>query len=151
MSLTTPNLVSNGGFENGLASWSPSGNVESFDAGRQSEGALYANFNGHGGPSGGVISQAIATEAGQTYLITFDAGVNGAPTTTNFLHVELLNGTDALLDTTIHADNTGTNGYTTYSYTFVATGALTTIRFTDLSTGDLTPVDLQRSEEHTSE
>ena len=147
-----PDLVTNGGFETGLFGWSAENGVEAlgdFDAfGRQSQGTLFANFNGRGGPSGGVLVQTIPTEAGKTYVLSFDAGVYGFGNQTNALHVEALDGgATPLLSTTI--DDTTPNAagsggsYTPYALTFTATGPSTTIRFTDGSTGDLLSVDLQ--------
>ena len=147
-----PNLVTNGGFEAGLFGWNAENGVEAlgdFDAfGRQSQGALFANFNGRGGPSGGVLVQTIPTEAGKTYVLSFDAGVYGFGNQANALHVEVLDGgATPLLSTTID-DTTpnaagGGGSYTPYALTFTASSPSTTIRFTDGSTGDLLSVDLQ--------
>lgn len=146
-----PELLANGSFEAGLASWSQTGNVEAintnFDApNRQSDGIYFANFNGRGGPAGGSIAQSFATEPGETYVLSFDAGVHGFSSSSNVLHVEVL-GATTLLDTAV-IDTTGSmagngGGYAPYEFTFTADSTTTTLRFTDQSTGDLLGVDLQ--------
>ena len=146
--VTGDNLVSNGGFEDGLMPWTPSGNVAVVDPpGRSSEGAFFAGFNSFGGPSGGQLSQVLATEAGKTYVLTFDAGVSGGPwNLTNALRAEALGEAGSVLDVTID-DSTPSvipsgGSYSPYTFTFTATGSSTTIRFTDLSTDTGLPIGL---------
>ncbi|MGE0055708.1 MAG: FG-GAP-like repeat-containing protein [Hyphomicrobium sp.] len=142
------NLISNGGFESGLADWTPTGAVDIIGFARQSEGSLFASFNNGFGSSGGTLSQTIETEPGKTYVIEFDAGTYGGnPGATGVLRVEALDGVASLLnaiitDTTSSAAGHG-GSYSPYTYTFTATGTTTTIRFTDESTGDLLKIDLQ--------
>ena len=119
------NLVGNGGFEAGLASWIAAGSVGSYGGARQSEGSLFAVFNGFGLGSGGTLSQTIATEVGKTYVLSFEAGAYGSGNSANSLGVKVLSNGVSLVDTTVQ-DPIPSNGssatvYDPYTFTFTAT------------------------------
>ncbi len=140
------NLLKNGGFEDtsdgvGSGTTPPEwirtgggGGVYNFPANRGSEGSYSYPIGGWTSAVGGDISQIITTQIGETYTLTFDAGVNFG--TSGTLSVQVLNGavpivTDSIVDTDVDA------GLNSYSYNFTAVSTSTTIFFElTASTGD---------------
>lgn len=132
-----PQLLVNGGFENDLTGWTPTGNME-VKAGSpyvSTEGAKLVAFNASQATPNGVLSQAFATIPGQTYELKFDAGHFGFTTGAQRIQVAVF-GNSSLLSQIISI--TGLSGGQTrwlpQTFTFVANSNSTTLTFSDLST-----------------
>ena len=118
---TAVELVTNGGFENGLTGFTQSGDLgfTSVVASAASQGSFGLRI----GPVNGVgtISQSLATVAGQSYLISFDlANADGG---VNSFDVDF--GTFQLFG----GSNLAAFDFDTYSATVIATGAITNLTF----------------------
>ena len=130
-------LIQNGSFENGLANWQASGNVQAYGGEGATNGSYSAVWNGGDSAPNGVLSQSFATTAGQTYNLQFDYGAfSGGGTTPQSLKLQIT-GNSTLLSQTVTtatpiADQTA--HFAHYDFTFVADSAVTTLRFIDQST-----------------
>jgi sulfatase modifying factor 1 len=85
----------NGGFENGLAVWSASGNVKAGDAGTYppTEGRMVAAFNSENTPPNGVLTQHLKVQRGTGYILSFDMGVLGYNTAEQSIQVAIQGAT----------------------------------------------------------
>ncbi|MEO5914296.1 MAG: cadherin-like domain-containing protein [Luteolibacter sp.] len=138
ITVSTPisQLLVNGSFESNFTGWTNTGNlvIESASPYTATNGTKLAGFNGGNLTPNGVLSQTFTTVAGQTYTLTFDAGVLSF----NFSPQKLLvtaDGTASLLNqlVTVNGTNSGTNVWTPKSFTFVADSTVTTLTFRDQS------------------
>ncbi|MEO7098263.1 MAG: DUF642 domain-containing protein [Luteolibacter sp.] len=127
----------NGSFESGETSWTMSGNHIVYDA-----DATYSATNGTkllimGGGNvtpDAVVSQTFLTTPGQTYALTFDAGVLGGNGVEQRLQVAV-NGTASLVSQTLSLlGNGSSSAWAARSFTFVADSASTVLTFSDVST-----------------
>ncbi|MEO5712506.1 MAG: Ig-like domain-containing protein [Luteolibacter sp.] len=140
----SPQLLVNGSFESNYTGWSTSGNqiIESASPYAATNGAKLVGFNGRNLSPNAVLSQSFATVAGQTYSLTFDAGVLSFVSAQQKLQVTV-DGNVNLLNQliTINATNTGTSVWSSRSFSFTANSSSTTLTFTDKSTAT-TSLDL---------
>lgn len=131
------NLVTNGNFSAGMSGWTVSGTVlAETDAVYQgccgatgsSPNGSFASF-GPGTPArNGVITQAISTVAGNSYLLAFDFGSFGDVGSS--LQVDVA-GVSAVLASAGASSSLTNFGH--YTYSFTATSASTLLRFADAS------------------
>lgn len=136
---TTPTqqIVVNGSFESGLASWASSGNVvvQSGSPYAPSDGGTLIVFNGGNSTPNGVISQTVPTTPGKTYTLDFDLGVFSYNTAQQKMLVRVEGSGNLLNQTLTLARSGGSNVvWTPRTYTFVANSATSTLSFTDVST-----------------
>ena len=128
--------LANGSFEAGLNGWTSYGNIsiESSLSYATSPDSNLVAFNGGDLPANAILSQTIATVAGKTYTLAFDAGVFSYNMNTQKLLVTVV-GTGSLLNQTVTL--TGPSGGTVLwvpqSYTFVADRSSVTLSFSDQS------------------
>jgi choice-of-anchor C domain-containing protein len=154
MALAAPS-ISNGSFETGpavpnppgfialapgnpsITGWTISGNsIDYIGAYWQSSNGTHSiDLNGFGGP-GATVSQTFETTVGATYRVSFDLA--GNPASGPSLKT-LVVSAGSIVNMPFSFDTTGktlTNmGWTTKSFTFVATGASTTLAFTSTTAG----------------
>ncbi len=135
------NLVYNGSFELGTTGagvaapgWIRTGSTSDGvhnDTGRSTQGAQFYSIGGWSNSTGGSLSQAISTVAGQTYSLSFDLTRlfnAAADQSAGQLQVQVLDGTSALVNEQAQVHSSGRQ---TYTYTFTAISDSTVIRFTD--------------------
>ncbi len=147
------NLISNGDFEAGAASWTltgntllrgPAGSPLWFGAGSAAEnGALFGVFNGGDMPPVGSFLQTISTDPFELYNVEFDYGVTGVFASDTQQIVASILGADG---TTVLANLTATDtnpptALSNFSFSFVADGAQATVRFEDVATNLTTSRD----------
>jgi len=128
----------NGSFESGLAGWTSSGNLEvkSGSPYVASNGANLVAFNTGNSTPNGVLSQAFATASGQSYTLTFDAGVLAYNTNPQTMLVTVTgSGSASLLSQTITLKGLGGGAtlWASQSFTFVPNSATSTVTFHDQS------------------
>ena len=134
----------NGSFESGITGWVASGNYGiAGSIYKASDGAQVAVFNWGQSTPNGSLSQTFGTVAGQTYGLSFDAGVLAFNYSEQRMQVtarganEVLSKTVSVLGNASGASKWGAR----QSFTFVADGSATTVSFKDVSTTTLN-VDL---------
>jgi len=138
----------NGGFESGTTGWTATGNMAVISSQGETEGVSALAFSFGNVPSNGVLSQTFATSIGQTYEVTFDFGKFSIFQPLQFarLDVDVFDGAGfgslQLLDATVMDGTPGSSDpnsvdspsvYSSFLFSFVATGVSSTLRFTDLS------------------
>jgi hypothetical protein len=127
----------NGSFEQDFTGWTSTGNlgIVSSTPYTSTNGSKLVAFNGGDTTPNGVLTQTFPTAAGQTYTLTFDAGVLSYNTNSQKLLVTAT-GTSSLLSQTITIAGLsgGTNRWLPQSFTFTANSASTTLTFKDQST-----------------
>ncbi len=138
------NLIDNGAFEaRGVAAdkafgWTTTGSVAQATTNSSNfsaDGGGYIAFGGNNNATGGGAQQTIATVAGQTYTLTFAAGIaSGTPAAaaTAKMKADVLNGATSIASQDFTLNKT-TGRYDDYSITFTATGAQTVIKLTNTS------------------
>jgi VCBS repeat-containing protein len=126
------NLVTNGSFESGTTGWTLTGNVSAASTMSPSDGVSQLAFSSGNSPNTGVVSQSIATVAGQTYTILFDYGA-GDGLGTQTMRFEAIGGSQ-LISQTLVTNSSNPVDHRTYAFTFVADSTSTLIRFSDIST-----------------
>jgi hypothetical protein len=117
-------LVTNGGFETGnLSGWSPFGNTgfTGTATGVHAQSGSYGAYFGPVGSTGGIF-QTLATEAGQSYDVSF--WLRADPNTPNSFAFDWDGGVDEMVIT-----NTPGFAYQQFSFTLTASSALTDLRF----------------------
>jgi opacity protein-like surface antigen len=139
-------LVTNGDFSAGGAGWTTSdgtvgfAHLSAYTSCCGIDGSAYpyeknAAFFGWGDQPGGVLSQTLATVAGQSYTVSFLYGALAAPSLQT-MTVQASNDLNVVLGTT-DVSAYGTQNQlalvSPYSFQFVATGASTTLQFRDTS------------------
>lgn len=145
VSLTVKALVAgslaNGNFESNFTGWTVSGNlaIESSLSYATSPDSKLVAFNGGDLPANGVLSQTIATVAGRTYTLAFDAGVYAYNNKNTQSLLVTAAGTSSLLSQTITLTGLGGSAvlWVPQSFTFVADRASTTLTFSDRSTATI--------------
>ncbi|MHC1765077.1 MAG: DUF642 domain-containing protein [Verrucomicrobiia bacterium] len=129
-------LIANGGFELGMAGWSGSGNCGVAGTPYQaSEGEKLAAFNWGQSTPNGTISQNFNTVSGQTYALSFDAGVLAYNCDQQRMRVVVTGDKVELLSRTISVfgKGGGSTAWTSQSFTFVANGSSAVVTFQDVS------------------
>ena len=132
-------IITNGDFETGtLSGWTATGNVlavlSAFSGFTDpAYGQYVALFNTADTSPTGVLSQTIATLAGQDYVLTFDYGVYGPTPSGQSLRAEADDGATTLAFTSAITLSAATQ---TFSLAFTAISGSTTILFTDFATND---------------
>jgi hypothetical protein len=131
----------NGSFESDFTGWTVSGNLEIFTGGA-SNGIKAVEFNGGNTTPNGTLSQTFATVAGQSYALSFDAGVQAFQSLSQMKMQVTVQGTTTLLSQSVTVSGQGTGTwYTPKSFNFVADGASATLTFQDTSSAT-TNIDL---------
>ncbi|ALK96102.1 hypothetical protein AB595_08550 [Massilia sp. WF1] len=144
------NIVENGGFESGASGWNVAGNVEVFSmtgpsyfgaGSTASNGAGMVAFNAGDTAGDGLLSQRIATQAGQAYTVSFDYGLTDCDAAcTQQLRVGVVGAYgDSLLDTTAVA-RFGPE-LARYSFSFIADGDKAMLEFHDFSGNQTVSLD----------
>ncbi|EMB19109.1 Pentaxin [Rhodopirellula europaea 6C] len=118
-----PELISNGTFDTDLSGWSTVGST-AYTSGEM-------NFGGGNAVGPHTASQTIATEAGQTYRLTFDYR-DGSDLKNQSLQVTVDGDSNLLTTSHIVTDIDG-NTFVRYEYTFTADSSASTITFNDTS------------------
>jgi hypothetical protein len=125
------NLLSNGGFENGLAGWTASGNLAVEDSVPVAQGSNALVFESTAGPTG-IVSQTFNASPGAAYLLTYDYAATGTGINESLgVSVVDTNG-DQAIATQVFA-NSIANSYHTFSALFIATTSSMTVTFQDQS------------------
>ena len=119
-----PELITNGTFDSDLSGWTTTGSVINLGPGE-------LNFGGGDVAGPHTASQIIATEAGQTYRLTFDYR-DGSTTKNQSLQVTVDGSSNLLTTSQIVTDIDG-NTFVRYEYTFTADSSASTLTFTDTS------------------
>ena len=127
----------NGSFEAGFTGWSVSQNVALQGASpyQPTQGTRLAAFNSSNLIPNGSISQTFATTPGQTYTVSFDAGVLAYNTNQQQLQV-IATGASVLLSRliTLRGSGGGSNHWIPQQFHFTANSPSTTLAFQDQST-----------------
>ncbi|MFO1499133.1 MAG: DUF642 domain-containing protein [Verrucomicrobiota bacterium] len=124
----------NGSFESGLNDWTASGNVMASSLGA-SDGSNAAAFNVGQTTPNGKLTQSLATVAGRTYTVTFDAGIIAYNQNEQSLRLSIQGATSATSKTvTLRGNGNGSRVWQSDSLSFVAAGASVTVIFEDVST-----------------
>ncbi|MEO5712428.1 MAG: Ig-like domain-containing protein, partial [Luteolibacter sp.] len=128
------NVLVNGSFESDYTAWTKSGN-QAIATYPTTDGRKLVAFNGNNLAANGVLSQTFATVSGQTYTLSFDAGILSYVKKNQVLEVKIA-GPGSLLSQTITLQGGGNGSieWTSKSYTFVAGSSTATITFKDRST-----------------
>jgi hypothetical protein len=125
--------LSNGSFEAGYTSWSPSGN-QRIVSGRGAEGIYAVQFNAGQNAPDAVLSQTFATAAGQTYTVEFEYGAGSATVSAEQAIQVTAQGQALLASERISAMSTPSGTiYATRSIRFTADSAQSTLTFRDVS------------------
>ncbi len=128
------NLVQNGSFSSGdFSNWSVSGNVTVTTG--------YVVFNAGNLPPNAVLSQVIATTAGESYALTFQYSWGSFDNSPLSITASVLDGI-TLLTTALEtppsfgANPASSNGYQPFELDFTALSNATTIQFADYPFND---------------
>ncbi len=128
------NVLVNGSFESDYTAWTKSGN-QAIATYPTTDGRKLVAFNGSNLAANGVLSQTFATVSGQTYTLTFDAGILSYVKKNQVLEVKIAGPGSLLSQTmTLKGDGDGIIDWFSKTYTFVAGGSTATITFRDRST-----------------
>ena len=132
-----PGTLINGSFEAGFTGWTTTGNqsIQSAAPYTSTDGTKLVGFNGGNSTPNAVLSQSLATAAGQTYSLAFDIGTLAFNTSSQTLQVSVT-GSGSLLSRTINVNgaSNGSNQWVPQNFTFVANSATTVLTFRDQST-----------------
>lgn len=130
-------ILLNPSFEAGYDGWTTTGN-QSVEWYAPTDGLRVADFNSQDRTPNATLSQSFATTPGQSYILTFDAGILAYTTDSQSAEVKVT-GNGQLLAETIHlqGDGTGIPRWTEKGYAFTANSATTTLTFRDLSTATI--------------
>ncbi len=141
VSTAVTNVLVNGSFESDYTAWTKTGN-QAIATYPTTDGRKLVAFNGSNLAPNGVLSQTFATVSGQTYTLTFDAGILSYVKKNQTLEVKIA-GPGSLLSQTItlKGDGDGIIDWISKTYTFVAGSSTATITFRDRSTAT-TALDL---------
>ena len=128
------NVLANGSFESDYTAWTKSGN-QAIALYPTTDGRKLVAFNGSNLAANGILSQTFPTVSGQTYTLTFDAGILSYVKKYQVLEVKIA-GPGSLLSQTItlKGDGDGIIDWISKTYTFVAGSSTATITFLDRST-----------------
>ena len=126
----------NGSFESNYTGWTTSGNqsIKSSAPYAPTDGSSLVAFNDGQSTPNAVLSQAFATALGQTYTLTFDAGVLAYNKNQQILLVTVT-GVGVVLSQTITLTGLGGGAiaWAPQTFTFVANSAVSTLTFRDQS------------------
>jgi hypothetical protein len=123
----------NGSFESDYTGWTRSGN-QKITSKAVTNGTKAVAFDGGNTKPNGVLSQTFATSVGQTYVLTFDLGINSYQSTAQMSTQVTVQGNGTLLSQTVALRGQGTGKwYTPKSFNFVADGTSATLTFQDKS------------------
>lgn len=124
-------MIANGGFERGLASWKYVGAVEARADEGPSAGKMSAVFNWGDVVPDGVLTQSFQTVPGEKYKLEFDyAGF--AANNEQKLRVTIA-GVNLLVDSTVSDFGSNPPSYKTFMATFIADGSTATLKFEDVT------------------
>ncbi len=128
------NVLINGSFESDYTAWTKTGN-QAIATYPTTDGRKLVAFNGGNLAANGVLAQTFATVPGQTYTLTFDAGILSYVKKNQRIEVKIADSATRLLQTiTLNGDGDGIIDWSARSYTFVAGSSAATITFRDRST-----------------
>ena len=122
----------NGGFEDDLAGWTGTGNLDiTADASR---GEKAVRFNPGQGDATAIVSQSFATISGHSYILSFDYGIFSPVTPSEQqLEVTVVGQTGLLSEVVSTTAWTGSVEYHPQTFSFVADRSITTLSFRDVS------------------
>jgi len=127
------NLIANGAFASGGASWTVGGNDVLYYG---TEGISGAVFNAGNGSPGTTLKQTIATTAGQYYAVSFEYEHYDATASQPGTILLTVNDVASGINELYQAAATTTNTASTYTFYFMAVASSTSIQFSDaLETG----------------
>ncbi|MFL6515093.1 MAG: DUF642 domain-containing protein, partial [Chthoniobacterales bacterium] len=123
----------NGSFEQGLPSWTTTGNFDLVSVGA-SVGSKALRFNAGNTTTNAVVTQSFATVAGQLYNLTFDYGVVSAiALNQQQLEVTVFGNSLKLSNVVTQSAFSSSVQYLSKSFSFTADRSLTTVSFRDAS------------------
>ncbi len=136
LSVYAESLV-NGSFESGFDGWSVTGNasIQTSPPYVPTAGVKLAAFNAEDATPGGSISQSVATVPGRIHALLFDVGNLSYNPLYQKLHVQVMDGANALVSDTIHIPGAG-GGSTTWiggNYGFTVASNAVTLTLSDVS------------------
>ena len=129
-------ILVNGSFESGYTGWSKSGNqaIEMVAPYPATDGIRLVAFNGRDQTPNGVLFQSFSTVAGQTYTLSFDAGVLAYIKRNQKMTVSVTGASNLVSQTIVLKSGTGgTTRWVSKRFTFVADSATTILTFQDRS------------------
>lgn len=130
-------LLLNPSFEAGYDGWTATGN-QSIEWYQPTDGVRVADFNSQNRTPDATLSQSFATIPGQSYILTFDAGILAYTTDSQSAEVTVNGGGTLVSDIiTLTGDGTGIPRWTQKGYSFTANSNTTTLAFRDLSTATI--------------
>ncbi len=130
---TSTELLVNGSFESGYTGWTATGNqtIETYTG---TNGFKLVAFNGRNLTPNGVLTQSFATLPGQTYTLTFDAGILSYVSKQQKIEAKVTGSTTLLTQSvTLNGNSDGSIRWSSRSFTFTANSTTTTLSFRDRS------------------
>ncbi len=129
-------ILVNGSFETGTYGWTTTGNqsVQSTEPYQPTDGTRIVALNAGDLAPNAVLSQTFPTAPGETYVLSFDAGVLSFNRNVQTLTVNV-SGSASLVSQslTLQGDGSGGNLWQPQTFSFVADSSTTTLVFSDLS------------------
>lgn len=130
-----PSILVNGSFEQGLGSWTATGNLGLVEAplGTLPEGIRCVVFNSGNAPPNGALSQTFATAPGTRYQVSLSLGVLSYQTGLQIIRASTGDGSTTV-DVAIRGSGNGTTAWEPRQFEFTASGTATTLVLRDVST-----------------
>ncbi len=134
LTVITSGVIANGSFESDYDGWTETGNQGIGGSGGSTDGVKAISFNWNDGTPNGVLTQRFVTTPGQSYTLSFDAGVYAFNTKEQRLQVTVQGNTTLVTQTvSIFGISGGNTKWVSRSFTFVPDSNVTTLTFRDVS------------------